>query len=256
MTEPDWTSEVALVAGGSGDIGTSISQALAGRGARVAAADLREPRESLQGDRYRFELRDLKDPAAADEWVTSVERTWGAPSIAVVSVGISGRSRLIDTTPDEWTSVLASCLDASYYVAIAAVRSMVRAGRGGRIVFIGSWAAHAPHPHIGAYSVAKAGLRALCRTLALDHAADGILVNEVAPGVVDAGLSRALLRSDERLRERTMQAVPLGRLMSPDEVARDVLHLASPANRSTTGAVLLSDGGLSQASVMNTGRRD
>jgi NAD(P)-dependent dehydrogenase (short-subunit alcohol dehydrogenase family) len=123
-------------------------------------------------------------------------------------------------------------------------------------VLIGSWAAHAPHPHIGAYSVAKAGLRSLGQTLALDHAADGILVNEVAPGVVDAGLSRELLRSDEKLRERTLQAVPLGRLMSPDEVARDVLHLASPANRSTTGGVLVSDGGLSQASVMNTGRRD
>ena len=111
----------------------------------------------------------------------------------------------------------------------------------------------APHPHIGAYSPSKAGLRALCQTLALEHARDGILVNEVAPGIVDAGLSRVLFEQDAALKRRTLAAIPTGRIASPEDVARDVCFLASPENRHTTGSVLVSDGGLSLASVINPG---
>lgn len=65
-----------------------------------------------------------------------------------------------------------------------------------RVVFIGSWAAHAPHPHIGAYAVSKAAIRSLCQTIALDHAKDGMLINEVAPWIVDAGLSHEFFNRD------------------------------------------------------------
>ena len=122
-------------------------------------------------------------------------------------------------------------------------------------MFVGSWAAHAPHPHIGAYSAAKAGLRALCQTFALDHAADGILVNEVAPGIVDAGLSRQLFQRDPGLERRTRAAIPSGSVIRPEDVARDIAFLASPENLHTTGSVLISDGGLSLASTMNPGTR-
>lgn len=130
---------------------------------------------------------------------------------------------------------------------------MVAAGQGGRIVLVGSWAAHAPHPHIGNYSVTKAGLRMLGRTLALDHAADGILVNEVSPGIVDAGLSRDLFQADTALAARTRAAIPTKGLIRPEDVARDVAFLVSPDNQSMTGAVLVTDGGLSLASTMNPG---
>ena len=132
---------------------------------------------------------------------------------------------------------------------------MLAAKQPGRIVFIGSWVAHAPHPHIGNYSVSKAGLRMLYQTPALDHAADGILMNEVAPGIVDAGLSRDLFQQDPALATRTRAAIPNGRLIDPAEVARDLAYLASPKNLNTTGTVLVSDGGLSLASVMNPGCR-
>ena len=144
-------------------------------------------------------------------------------------------------------------LDGAFYTARATIRAMLAAKQPGRIVFIGSWAAHAPHPHIGNYSVSKAALRMLCQTLALDHAADGILVNEVAPGVVDAGLLRDLFQADPALATRTRAAIPTGRLITPLDVARDVAFFVSPDNLHATGTVLVSDGGLSLASTMNAG---
>ena len=179
----------------------------------------------------------------------------GTPTIGVICAGISRSGRLVDTSDKDWNDVVDVNLTGAFYSARAIIKRMLAAKVSGRIVFVGSWAAHAPHPHIGAYSAAKAGLRALGQTLALDHAADGILVNEVAPGIVDAGLSRALFQSDPALEARTRAAIPTGRIIQPEYVARDVAFLASPGNRHTTGSVLVSDGGLSMASTMNPGRR-
>ena len=119
--------------------------------------------------------------------------------------------------------------------------------RPGRIVFIGSWAAHAAHNAIPAYCVAKAGLRMLCKCMALEFAPHGILVNEVAPGYVNAGLSAQGWAQNPDAREAARQRVPIQELIEPQEVALQVAHLCEPANRHMTGSVLLMDGGLSLA---------
>ncbi|MCH6472545.1 SDR family NAD(P)-dependent oxidoreductase [Sinomonas terrae] len=244
--------------GGSGDIGSHIVRSLRDRGVRVASADIKPKRDShLDGadGSYRFDEVDLSDSQAVEEWIAAVVQAWGVPTIGVLAAGISGASRLVETKDQEWRGVLASCLDSAFFTARSLITRMVAASVPGRIVTVGSWAAHAPHPHIGSYSVAKAGMRMLMRTLALDHASDGILVNEVAPGIVEAGLSKALLAADEELKDRTLEAIPTGKTLNPEQVTRDVLHLCSPLNVATTGAVLVSDGGLSLASLMNRGHR-
>ena len=244
-----WTDQIALVTGAAGSIGGAIADHLAALGARVAASDARE-----SSSRHRFSQVDVTRPDQVDAWVASVRSDWGAPTIGVICAGKVVAGRLIDQTDADWRDLMAVNLDGAFYTARAVIRAMLDAGRGGRIVLVGSWAAHAPHPHIGNYSVTKAGLRMLGRTLALDHAADGILVNEVAPGIVDAGLSRDLFRADPALAARTLAAIPARGLIRPDDVARDVAFLASPDNVTTTGTVLINDGGLSLASTMNPGR--
>ena len=247
-----WANEIAVVTGAAGSIGAAIADHFAALGARVAGSDMKAAVSS--GSRRRMDAVDVTDSVAVDRWIAGVTSSWGAPTIGVVCAGITKAGRLAELSNADWRDVLAVNLDGAFYSARAIVRAMLKAGAGGRIVFVGSWAAHAPHPHIGAYSMSKAALRSLCQTLALDHAADGILVNEVAPGIVDAGLSAELFRKDPALAARTKAALPAARLIQPTDGARDVAFLASPDNKHTTGATLVSDGGLSLASTLNPGR--
>lgn len=246
-----WDDQIAVVTGAAGSIGAAIADHLAALGARVAGSDAAA--KPSTGDRRRMDKVDVTRSSEVDGWIDRITADWGPPTIGIVCAGITRAGRLHELTDADWSEVLAVNLDGAFYTARAVIRTMRRSRIEGRIVFIGSWAAHAPHPHIGAYSISKAALRSLCQTLALDHAKDGILVNEVAPGIVDAGLSRELFRKDAALLERTTTAIPIGRMMTPEDVARDVAFLASPENRHTTGTVLVSDGGISLASTMNPG---
>jgi glucose 1-dehydrogenase len=244
-----WDSQVAAVTGSRGAIGAAIVARFAALGTHVSGGDL-----SLPGDE-RTPVVDVTSSASVETWLDGVESRLGPLSIGVVCAGISRPGRLVDTSDRDWNDVVSVNLTGAYFTARGMIRRMLDQGIKGRIVFVGSWAAHAPHPHIGAYSATKAGLRALCRTLALDHAADGIMINEVAPGIVDAGLSAELFRRDPALEQRTRAAIPSGLVIDADDVARDVMFLASPDNHHTTGTCLVSDGGLSLSSTMNPGTR-
>jgi NAD(P)-dependent dehydrogenase (short-subunit alcohol dehydrogenase family) len=125
--------------------------------------------------------------------------------------------------------------------------------RGGQIVFVGSWVADHGQLHIPPYCVAKAGLRMLCQTMALHYAPHGIRVNEIAPGIVEAGLSAQLLRTDEQLADKCRQIIPINQMLSAEDVAWHVAHLCDPRSRHMTGSVLVADGGLSL--VTATGKR-
>lgn len=244
---------VALISGGAGDIGSAIARRLAADGADVAVGDVVSAAavDSLAehvraaGRRFRYDVVDVSDAAAVERWVGDVEQALGAPRIVVACAAIVHVTRLFDIAPDEWRRELAVNLDGAFHVAQAAGRRMIRAGGGGRIVLIGSWAAHAVQLHIPAYCVAKAGLRMLGRCLAAELAPHGIAVNELAPGYVDAGLSARAFAEQPSLRERAVKTVPLGRLITPDEVAAQVAALCDPANRHVTGSTILMDGGLS-----------
>jgi glucose 1-dehydrogenase len=251
-----WSNQIAIVTGGSGDIGKAIVQSLHELGVRVASADISpfESVKSLEGSpRFDSKIVNVTNEQEVNDWIDEVEHKWGTPTIAIIGAAITIPSSLVKTTTKDWDSVLAVGLDSSFYVSRAVINKMLESKTRGRIVFIGSWAASNPHPHIGSYSVAKAGLRALMQNLALEHASDGILINEVAPGIVEAGLSKVLFERDPALKISALGSIPLGIALSTKDVARDTLFLCSPENTTTTGLVLTSDGGLSITSSMNTG---
>ena len=142
----------------------------------------------------------------------------------------------------------------AFHVAQSGARRLLAHGKPGRIVFIGSWAAHTPHSHVPAYCVAKAGLRMLCLCMALEYAPHGIFVNEVAPGWVDAGVSRENWAEDPALRKRGEAKVPIGEIMTSEEVAFHVAHMCDPRNRNMVGSTLLCDGGLSLVTATSKAR--
>jgi glucose 1-dehydrogenase len=252
-TTESLANQVAVISGGLGDIGRAIAMELARRGADVALGDVRpdhEAAETLQalracGVRARYDHVDVSDAAAVEQWLSGVESEFGAPTIAIPNAATVTVAGVHDVTARQWTTELRVNLDGAFYLAGAVTKRLVQLRRPGRVVFVGSWAAHAPHPAIPAYCVAKAGLRMLCRCMALELAPHGILVNEVAPGYVDAGLSAAVWARNPGARERAAERVPTGTLIDAREVAQQVAYLCGPDNRHMTGSVLLMDGGLS-----------
>jgi NAD(P)-dependent dehydrogenase (short-subunit alcohol dehydrogenase family) len=248
-------NQVAIISGGLGDIGRAIALELAGRGADIAIGDVRAADEAGMGEmlqslralgvRARYDRVDVADAVAVERWIAAVESDLGPATLIIPNAAIVTRAGIRDVTPTQWSRELRINLDGAFHLAQGGAKRLLQLQRPGRIVFIGSWAAHAPHPAIAAYCAAKAGLRMLCKCMALDLAPDGILVNEVAPGYVDAGLSAQGWATNPDARRRAAQRVPIGKLIDAAEVAQQVAHLCEPANRHMTGSVLLMDGGLS-----------
>jgi glucose 1-dehydrogenase len=249
----DLSGHVAIISGGLGDIGRAIAAELAQRGADIAVGDILTPDKAQPllaeihalGRRARYDRVDVSEATAVREWVAATEADLGVPDLIIPNAAIATLADIRAITPEQWDREIRVNLYGVYHLAQAGALRLLEHKKPGRIVFIGSWAGHAPHIHIPAYCVAKAGLRMLCRCMAADLAKEDILVNEVAPGYVDAGLSGRLFRSNPEMRTKAEKTVPVGRLIQPEEVAMQVAHLCDPANRHMTGSILLMDGGLS-----------
>ena len=244
---------VAMISGGIGDIGRAIAIELARRGAHVALGDIRpasdatatlEQLKALEV-RGRYDQVDVSNPEQVKSWVAAVEQDLGVANLIIPNAAVVSLVPIFALAPDQWSRELEVNLTGAFHLAHAGAMRLMDQKEPGRIVFIGSWAAHAPHPFITTYCVAKAGLRMLCKCMALDLAPYRILVNEVAPGYVNAGLSASVWNDHPGLRDRAAQRTPTRQLIEPADVAVQVAHLCDPANRHMTGSTLLMDGGLS-----------
>lgn len=248
-------NQTAIISGGLGDIGRAIARKLAELGADIALGDIVGSSQSIDflqdlkklGRRARYDCVDVTDALAVSEWVAAVETDFGAVTLIVPNAAIVTLSNFRTLRASEWNRELRVNLDGSFHLAQAGVQRLLQLKKEGRVVFIGSWAGHRPHTHIPAYCVAKAGLRMLCQCMALELAPYGILVNEVAPGYVDAGLSGRMFEKDTAARDRFMGQVPIQKLIKPADVALQVAHLFDPQNQHMTGSLVLMDGGLSLA---------
>lgn len=246
-------NQTAIISGGLGDIGRAIASELASHGANVAIGDIHPEREAqpflteLLGKNVKcsYTRVDVSDAERVKNWVETVENKLGVASLIIPNAATATFANVFEITSEQWSRELAVNLNGAFHLAQVAATRMLRHKATGHIVFIGSWAAHRAHSKIPAYCVAKAGMRMLCQCLSLELAPHDILVNEVAPGYVDAGVSRRCWEKDRSVKKRAIKKVPLQRLISSQEVARQVAHLCDPQNKNITGSTLLIDGGLS-----------
>ncbi|GAA5221692.1 SDR family NAD(P)-dependent oxidoreductase [Membranihabitans marinus] len=245
--------KVAIISGGLGDIGRATAKALAVAGADIAICDIL-PEEEAREWVWELEKLDVQakynrvDIAQVDQvhaWLNEVEAKLGLPSIIISNAGIATLGGIHEIMPAQWDREIQINLNGSFYMTQDATRRMVASNLSGRVVFVGSWAAHAVHQNLPAYCVSKAGVRMLCQCMALELAPYQILVNEIAPGFVDAGLSGRIWADHPSLKEEAVAKVPIGNVMSADAVARQILQLCHPDNDQMTGSTILMDGGLS-----------
>jgi NAD(P)-dependent dehydrogenase (short-subunit alcohol dehydrogenase family) len=235
-----------VLTGGAGDIGAAVAAELAARGAELTLIDAKTADEAKPWlDRVGAEVvyvqADVRDRARIDEILAQVDPL----DVAIANAGIVEAAPVLEITQDQWTRQLDVNLTGSFNVAQAAARIMVARGRGGRILFTGSWVQEVPWPEIAAYSASKAGLRMLARSLARELAQHDILVNVLAPGIVEAGLAGRQLAAEPHYARRVEKAIPLARLQTTAQVAKAMAFLCSPDADYLTGSVLLADGGAS-----------
>jgi glucose 1-dehydrogenase len=245
--------QVAVVSGGLGAIGQATVRALANQGADISWCDVHPPERATAllrdveaiGRRGHYVCIDVANPADVERWIADVESSLGTATLIVPNAAVVDVSNWFDLTVDAWQRLMAVNLDGAFYLAHYASRPLVSRGLPGRIVFVGSWAAEHVHLEIPSYCVSKAGLRMLAKCVAGALAPHGVVVNEISPGFVAAGLADEFVGSEKDRDEESRRQVPIGRTITPEEVAAQIVLLCDPGNRHMVGSTLLMDGGLS-----------
>jgi len=245
----DFRGKIAVVTGAGKGIGAAIARRLAEAGARVvvnylssqsAANAVREQIRASGGDAeiVQANVARLHD---VDRLVEESIKAYGRIDVWINNAGSYPVSGLLDMSPQEWDSVIADNLTGVHLCTQAAARQMRRQETGGAIVNIASIEAENPAPGHSHYCAAKAGVLMYTCTAAQELGRYNIRVNAVSPGLIwREGLEKAWPEGVEAY----LQAVPLGRLGQPEDVADACLFLASPAARWITGANLVVDGGV------------
>ncbi|HWL43453.1 MAG TPA: 3-oxoacyl-ACP reductase FabG [Ilumatobacter sp.] len=230
-------SRIVLVTGGSRGIGLAVARRFADLGDQVAVTyHSSPPPDGLFGVKC-----DVTDQAAVEQAFDAVEAEFGGPVAVLVSnAGVTRDGLILRMSEDDFTSVVDANLTAAYRVCKRAARGMLKA-RAGRIVLMSSVVGLLGQAGQANYAASKAGLVGLARSLARELGSRGITVNVVAPGPVETDMTAALT---EAQLASIVDAVPLARMATPDEVAGVVTFLAGPDAAYITGAVVPVDGGL------------
>ena len=244
----DLSGKSAVVTGGSRGIGRAIALRLAEQGADVCIsfrgrADAAEETRSAIAALGRQALAvqgDAADPAAAEALVKAALEAFGKVDILVNNAGITRDDLIMRMSLEAWREVLETNLFGAFYAIKAVTRPMLKA-RSGRIINITSVSGQAGQAGQTNYSSAKAGLIGLTKATARELASRGITCNAVAPGFVLTELTQDLA---DQFKQRLIDATPLGRFGTAEEIAAAVAFLASDEAAYITGQVLAVDGGL------------
>ena len=248
----DLTGKTALVTGASGGIGSSIAQALARQGARLAlsgsnGAKLRAFREQLNdeigGDHVEITC-DLSNSQQVEELVPATVDTLGKIDILVNNAGVTRDNLAMRMKDEEWDAVMKINLEAAFRLMRAAARPMMKA-RYGRIISITSVVGATGNPGQMNYAAAKAGLTGMSKSLAQELASRGITVNCVAPGFIRTAMTDVL---PDAQKDALNGRIPAGRMGEGEEIGAAVAYLASTEAAYVTGQTLHVNGGMAMIS--------
>lgn len=239
-------NKCVLVTGAAQGIGKSIARIALENGAEAVslidknASRLNETAHELEkgGTSVATIISDLRYQKLCHAAFAEAIESMGRVDILVNNAGIYNYVPIEEIDDTEWDLVLDVCLRGLFHLSVAGVRHMRSLGAG-RIINIASVDGFVAFPEMSHYAAAKAGVISLTRSFAVEYAKDNILVNAIAPGIIDTPRIRAHDRT-----KLVVPRIPLGRAGKPEEIAEAARYLASDANSYMTGEVMIVSGGL------------
>lgn len=237
---PRLDGKIALVTGAAGGIGRATTMALANAGATVIATDIAEKAE-FDSDSVIYHRYDVTSRDETKALFSSIKKQYGTIDALILCAGTISNNHLVDSTDDEWQSIL----DVNLMGVVNPVREvfpLMEAQGMGKIVALGSIASKIGGVASGpSYVAAKSAVHGLMKWVAKNGAAKGIFASVVAPGPVETPMWETVT---QRAAPSAHGNVPLGRFGQPEDIAQAILFLASPASNWITGTVLDVNGGM------------
>jgi len=250
---PNMSGKVALITGASSGIGRATAEAFAAHGAKVSLAARREEELAAlaaeieaQGGEATFVRTDVSLSKDVERMVAHTIDTFGRLDYGVNNAGIEGQlSGITELPEEEWDRVLGTNLKGTFLCMQHEARAMLKGGRGGAIVNVGSINSFLGFPTGSAYVASKHGLIGLTTSVSAELAAQGIRVNIVCPGIIDTPMHRRLrdLIGDEIFDDVVLPTVHKQRAGRPEEIASSIVFLCSDEASYITGTTVTPDGG-------------
>lgn len=250
MNGYDFAGKTVVVTGSSRGIGRRIAERFYACGANVVFCGRSESAgeqlldEVAQGDdtRFMYQAVDVSCVAELEALMAAAEARFGSLDVLVNNAGIWSKGDVFEVTEEQWEQVMGIDLKSTFFASQAFARRCRDAGRPGAIVNISSINAIRARPGCAVYNVAKAGVKSVTETFALEAGPYGIRVNAVGPGSVPTDLNAAAY-AKPGVEEAYNATVPLGRRGQKDEIANAVLFLASDGASYLTGQTIYAEGG-------------
>ncbi len=247
--------KVAIVTGGNSGIGQAIVLELARQGAYLVidyvvhpeATEALEQQLLAMGDQVIGVEADVSQVSELQKMVDAAVAKFGRLDILVNNAGIETRTSVLETTEDQYDRVMAINLKSAFFGAQIAAKQMIKQSGGGRIINITSVHEDWPMPGNTAYCLSKGGMRMLTRTAGVELAKENILVIGVGPGAVATPINQSTI-SDPGKVKALDDAIPLGRIAKPEEIASVVAFLCGDGAGYMTATTVFADGGLMQSS--------
>ena len=247
--------KVAIVTGGNSGIGMAIVLELTKQGANIVidyvahpeATEALEKQVTALGDQAIGVQADVSKVADLQKLINAAVQKFGRVDIMVNNAGIETRTSVLNTTEQQYEQVLAINLKSAFFGTQLAAQQMIKQGGGGRIINISSVHEDWPMPGNIAYCLSKGGMRMLTRTAGVELAPHNILVVGVGPGAVATPINLSTMQ-DPALMKKLDDAIPLGRMAKPEEIASVVAFLAGDGGSYMTATTVFADGGIMRSS--------
>jgi glucose 1-dehydrogenase len=247
--------KVAIVTGGNSGIGKAIVLALAAGGANVVidyvanpdATEALEKQVAKLGETAIGVKADVSKVEELQRLIDAAVQKLGRLDIMINNAGIETRTSVLDTTEEQYDKVLDINLKSAFFGTQLAAKQMIAQGDGGRIINVSSVHEDWPMPGNAAYCLSKGGMRMLTRQAGVELGSQGVQVIGVGPGAVATPINASTIDNPGKLKVLD-EAIPLGRMAHPEEIADVVAFLAGADARYVTGATIFVDGGLMHTS--------